>query len=96
MRHTTPCEGCRQAHNCAGVYQQLGHTGGPSVAWKVIMAFALPIVAFVAALATFDHLLTSAVAERHRTLPAFALALASTVGVMLAVRFLVKRCHRKR
>jgi Kef-type K+ transport system membrane component KefB len=95
MGHETPCEGCGQAHNCAAVYQRLGHTGGSSVASKVIIAFALPIVAFVAALATFDHLLSGAVAEQYRTLAAFALALTCTVGLMLVVSALVKRSHRK-
>ncbi len=95
MGHATPCEGCRQARNCAGVYQQLGHAGGPSVAWKVIVAFALPIVAFAVALASFEHLLAGWAAQRYRTLAAFALALAFTTGVMLIVRFLFKRCNRR-
>lgn len=96
MGHATPCEGCSQAHNCVGVYQQLGQVGGPSVAWKVIIAFALPIVAFAVALASFEHLLSGFAVGRYRTLAAFALALAVTVGLMLAIRFLVKRRNRRR
>ena len=91
MRPAKPCDGCSQAHNCSAVYQQLGHVGGPSVVWKVIVAFALPIIAFIAALAGFERLLAGVVAQEHRTLPAFGLALAFTVGLMLIASFLLRR-----
>ncbi len=96
MGQAKPCDGCSQAHNCSAVYQQLGHAGGPSVVWKVIVAFALPIAAFVAALAIFERLLVSVAAEGHRTLPAFALALACTVGLILVASFLVRRGSKRR
>ena len=79
------CNGCSQAHDCKRIYEQLGHTGGPSVALKVIMAFALPIILFVAALAIFGHLLHERLSERTETPVAFVLAAAVTVGVMLVV-----------
>ena len=96
MGPAKPCDGCSQAHNCSAVYQQLGRAGGPSVVWKVIIAFALPIVAFVTALAVFDRLLAGVVAPQLRTLPAFALALAFTIGLMLLVSFLVRRGSKGR
>jgi hypothetical protein len=65
------------------------------VAWKVIVAFALPIFAFTVGLASFEHLLGGWAVGRHRTLAAFALALAFTAGLMLVIRFLFKRCSRR-
>lgn len=89
------CEGCSQAHDCKKIYEQLGHAGGPSVARKVSIAFALPIVLFVLGLAAFDHLLRAQLAEPHRTSVAFVLALAITVSLMLLVSVTTKRLHRE-
>ncbi len=96
MEHAEPCKGCSQAHDCARVYERLGHAGGPSVAWKAVVAFVLPVVAFIAALATFDRLLERAMAERHRTPAAVVMALAFAVGLTLATSFLLRRYDRKR
>jgi hypothetical protein len=65
------------------------------VAVKVIMAFALPIVLFVAGLATFGHLLHERLTERTETPAAFVLAAAVTVSVMLVVSAAFKRRHRE-
>ena len=35
------CQGCNQRHRCQEVYQRLGSTEGPSVAFKVVVAFLL-------------------------------------------------------
>ncbi len=96
MEHAEPCKGCSQAHDCARVYERLGHAGGPSVAWKAVVAFVLPVVAFVAALATFDDLLEQAVTERYRTPCAFVMALAFAVGLTVAASFLLRRYGKKR
>ncbi|HNY77902.1 MAG: hypothetical protein RBS72_06335 [Sedimentisphaerales bacterium] len=96
MEHAEPCKGCSQAHDCARVYERLGHAGGPSVAWKAVIAFVLPVVAFVAALATFDDLLEQAVTERYRTPCAFFMALAFAVGLTVAASFLLRRYGKKR
>ncbi len=93
MGQAKPCDGCSQAHNCAGVYQRLGRADGPSVALKAMVAFALPIAAFAIALAAFEHLLANTVAERSRTFVAFAAALALTIGLMRVVSLLVGRRH---
>ena len=89
------CDGCSQAHDCKRIYEQLGHTGGPSVALKVIMVFALPIVLFIAALAAFGHLLHQRLAAQYETPVAFVLALLVTMGVMLAVSVAFKRLNKE-
>ena len=89
------CDGCNQSHDCKKIYEQLSHAGGPSVARKVSIAFALPIVLFVAGLAAFDYLLRAWLAEPYQTPVAFVLALAVTVGLMLLVSAAAKRHHRE-
>jgi len=96
MKQTEPCNGCSQAHDCARIYERLGHAGGPSVAWKAVVAFVLPVVAFIAALATFDRLLERAVTERHRTPAAVVMALVFAVGLTLATSCVLRRCGKKR
>ncbi len=93
MGQAKPCDGCSHAHNCTAVYERLGRADGPSVAMKAMVAFALPIAAFAVVLATFEHLLANAVAERSRTFVAFVVALALTIGLMRVVSLLVGR-HR--
>ena len=43
------CDGCVQKDHCQEIYAKLGHSEGPNIAFKAIMAFAVPIVVFVAA-----------------------------------------------
>jgi hypothetical protein len=94
MTQPNSCEGCSQAHDCEKVYEQLGGSEGPPVTRKVLVAFLLPIVVFVAALGGFGWLLQGAVGQRVQTPAALVLALATTAGMMLAVRS-VARHHRK-
>lgn len=54
------CQDCNQRHNCQEVYQQLGHSGGPSVVSKIAAAFLMPIVVFIAALVVFEGILAEA------------------------------------
>ena len=51
------CSGCGQRSSCGSVYQKLGAAKGPSVLGKSLIAFVLPIVLFLLALAAFDRLL---------------------------------------
>jgi Kef-type K+ transport system membrane component KefB len=88
------CEGCSQAHDCKTIYERLGHIEGPSVARKVVVAFVLPIAVFVVALGTFGRLLQHALVQRYLTLCSLALAVCTTVGVMLIVSVITKRLNK--
>lgn len=95
MMPAESCNGCSQAHDCRKIYEQLGHTGGPSIAWKVFIAFALPIILFVASLAGFGHLLRGRVGVFFQGPATFALALSATVGLMVLVSLAIKRFSRE-
>ena len=52
------CQGCKSGPNCEKVYRQAGAAGGPSVVFKVIVAFLLPLVVFIVSLAVFENFLS--------------------------------------
>ena len=85
------CNRCSQAHDCKRIYQQLGQAEGPSVVFKVLVAFALPIVTFVTGLAAFGHLLRGRVVEPYQTPVAFVLALLATIAFVLGASLLGKQ-----
>jgi len=95
MVQAKSCDGCSHAHDCQKIYEQLGRSGGPSIAGKVFIAFALPIIVFIATLAGYGHLLRDHLRAAYQTPAAFALAAVSTVGLMLLVSLAVKRSHKK-
>jgi hypothetical protein len=73
------CQDCSERHNCQKVYQQLGDNTGPSVVVKVIFAFFLPPVVFIASLAAFEEIFAAAINTwRIQTALSFLLALLVT------------------
>ncbi len=95
MVQAKSCDGCSQAHDCQRIYEQLGHTGGPSIAGEVFVVFALPIIVFTATLAGFGRMLQGRLGTAYQTPAAFFLASAFTVGFMLLVSLAVKRRHNE-
>jgi uncharacterized protein YqhQ len=79
------CKGCFQRHDCKKIYEQLGKTKGPSVAWKVIAAFLLPILVFIAGLVFFDWLLAKKIESSWlKTLLGFLFSLIVTfIGIFI-------------
>jgi hypothetical protein len=79
------CKGCIQQHDCKKMYEQLGKTEGPSVVWKVIAAFLLPILVFIAGLIFFDWLLAKKIESSWlRTLLDFFFSLIVTfIGILI-------------
>ncbi|MHC4640687.1 MAG: hypothetical protein ACYS32_03515 [Planctomycetota bacterium] len=51
------CQGCNQSHRCQEVYEHLSQIKGPGVAFKVVIAFLLPILVFIGCLAAFEVIL---------------------------------------
>ncbi len=73
------CQDCNQKHDCREVYQKVGNTKGPSVVFKAVVAFLLPILVFIASLAAFEAILA-------RTALSFVLAVAVTFVMMSIVK----------
>ena len=51
------CQGCIQQNRCQEAYERLGRLQGPSVLRKVLIAFLMPMVVFIVALAVLEHVL---------------------------------------
>ena len=73
------CQDCNQKPQCRKVYQQLEKTQGPLVISKVLAAFLLPLMVFIAALVAFEKILAGRIStEELQTALSFLLALAVT------------------
>jgi K+-transporting ATPase A subunit len=74
------CQDCNQRHNCQQIYQQLGKAQGPSLVSRVVVAFLLPLMVFIAALVVFEEILAKAInAKELQTTLCFLLALSVTL-----------------
>ena len=70
-------------HDCREVYQQLGKAEGPSVVFKVVAAFLLPLMVFIAALAASEKILAKVISSKEaQTALSFLLALAVTLSAV--------------
>jgi hypothetical protein len=94
-RQSESCDGCSHADGCKRAYEQLGQTGGPSIAWKATISFGVPIVVFAASLVGFEWLLREAVAAKYRTPLALLLAFLVAVGLMLIVSIATQRRFKR-
>jgi hypothetical protein len=54
------CQACRQKNDCEKVYRKLGNAEGPPVTSRVVLAFLLPLIVFIAALGILDTMLPGA------------------------------------
>ncbi len=89
------CEECGQRHSCREVYRQLGNSKSPSVVFKVVFAFLVPLVVFIAALAAFEKILAGTISGKElRTVLSFMLALGVTF-IVVSCSLLVARRNRK-
>ncbi len=90
------CQGCNQADRCQEVYRRLGKAEGPSVVFKVIVAFLLPIVIFIVSLVVFDKILGVIVSiEWLRTALSILIALFITFGIVLIIKVISKKFNEK-
>jgi len=73
------------------VYEQLGKSEGPSVLKKVILAFLLPMVVFVASLAVFEKAFAGLIsAGQGNSALSFAAALLVTFLCIIIARVIAK------
>jgi hypothetical protein len=79
------CSDCTQANGCKSTYEQLGRQGGPSVVWKVVVAFMLPIAVFIASLAIFGEIFEGAFdGEKQRIGLTFISSIVTTfIGIIV-------------
>ena len=81
------CQECNQSHDCQRIYQKLGNIKSPSVTFKVLVAFLLPIAVFIISLTVFSRILDELIkAKELQTALSFLLALPVTLALILAIK----------
>ena len=90
------CENCGYRHShkncCMDIYQRLGQTKGPSVISRVLLAFVLPLLVFIASLVLAGYILTIFLNEsRMSALYAFLIAIALTVIFVKLIRVFTRK-----
>lgn len=97
MAELKSCQECDQKHKCQEIYQQLGKAQGPSVVFKAVVAFLLPILIFIASLASFEGILvrTTDIKELRIVLD-FLLALSVTLAMVLIIKVINKHLSKNK
>jgi len=92
MAYEDSCSRCSQNHDCNAVYQKIGNSKGPNVVSNVLVAFMLPIVVFIGALALFDSMLGKVIlSDNARIWAAFIPAASVSLVFILIVRMVNMR-----
>lgn len=83
------CHDCKNKSGCQEVYEKIGNIPGESIVSKVITAFLLPILVFIACLACFDKLLAKVTTNKElQTAAGLLLALLVTCVCVLIIRLI--------
>ena len=91
------CQECNQKHDCKEVYQQLGKADSSSVVFKVVIAFLVPLVVFIAALAAFEVILANTINTKQlQTALSFLLALSMAFAVVLVIKTINKKLSKNK
>jgi predicted permease len=87
------CGKCSQRNGCKQAYQQMADYKGPSVLGKVIVAFAVPLLSFVLAVAVFQELTAGLASKTAATISSLVLAVGTT-AIVIAIIQVVNRKFR--
>lgn len=75
----------------------MGKAGSPSVVFKVVIAFLVPLVVFIAALAIFKAILAGIINSKEaQTAFSFLLALSVTFVAVLVIKMIGKQLRKDR
>jgi ABC-type Fe3+-siderophore transport system permease subunit len=90
------CEKCGYHHRngrcCIDIYQQLGRTKGPSIVGKVLIAFVLPVFAFIGFMVLMDYLLSTFMSRGGiKTVIVFLASIAATAVFVQLVRIFTRK-----
>jgi len=86
------CRECNQRHNCQKIYEQLGNTKSPSVALKIVAAFLLPVMVFIASLVAFEKILAGVI-DTKGLQTVFSVLLA--IGAVFVCILITKAINRR-
>ena len=91
------CQECKQKNECHAVYERLGKVESRSVVLKVVVAFLVPLVAFIGLLAGFERILAGVIDGKGlRTGVSFVLAVLGTLALVLVIKVIEKKAGKNR
>jgi len=91
------CEGCDQNDRCREIFRKLGAVKGPSFTLKVIVAFLLPLVVFIASLAVFERVFAGSIGtEGLRTAVSLLAAFVVTFVFILIIKLIGRQISKTR
>jgi uncharacterized membrane protein len=97
MDKLKPCQECDQKHKCQEIYQQLGNAQDPSVAFKFVVAFLLPLLIFILSLAALEGILAKITNIKElRIALDFLLALLVTLATILIIKVVSKYLNKNK
>jgi len=92
MEQKNFCKNCADQNQCRQVYHTLGNTKGSCVTAKVLYAFLLPIITFIAALIIFDRSFDKYIISKElQTILGFLTALSTAIFCILTKYFISKK-----
>ena len=91
MAEAKNCQGSSQGDRCHEVYRRLSEGRGPSIVLKVLLAFVVPVVVFVGAVAVFERLLGEGTGGKLEMAVSFAAAVSVSFAVILIIKAVNKR-----
>lgn len=83
---THNCSGCDQKERCGRIFEKSSKTEGPNVTWPVILAFLVPILAFIVILTWANKLLRDCIEGKSLIVVTFTVALVITLVVIVIIR----------
>ncbi len=89
MDHLQNCQGCAHEDSCKEIYRCVGNQDAPPVTGKIIRAFVLPLIVFVACVGFMQHSLGSE-HPKLTTIIAFAVSLTVTMLFVWLTKLLVR------
>ena len=90
------CQSCKQSKNCRSIYQQLGNLKGSSVLLRVIFAFLVPLLVFIAALAVFQEILPAVIENKAtQTAVSYIAAVIIALAAALIAKLICGRMKKK-
>ena len=96
MQQQQICRSCGHKDDCRKVYEQLGRTGGPSVACKALLAFAGPIAVFIITLTVSERFLAKMLdCKELQTIIGFLAAMTVTFVLILIIKAIDTRAGKK-
>jgi hypothetical protein len=85
------CGKCRQRNGCKQAYQRMADYKGPSVLGKVLIAFAVPLLSFILAVAVFQELTAGLASRTAATILSFALSAGTTALIITIIQVINRR-----